>query len=176
MPVFVRNLYWIHNFNSDTCIRPIAVHLEVLKVFPAHPMKVCRGQWRYTSTQPRKWMKLSSQLPAPAAVPSGKIFRCTLTRRLGGPRSRSGWVWKGENILPSLEFEPLTLHPVTTCYTNYPFVSPCPFLSCWNLVFKRESSNNNFSSTLSSTSRSPNWSIYSNISDIFFKINICVVT
>jgi hypothetical protein len=55
-------------------------------------------------------------------------------------------------------------------------VSPCPFLSCWNLVFKRESSNNNFSSTLSSTSRSPNWSIYSNISDIFFKINICVVT
>jgi hypothetical protein len=68
-------------------------------------------------------------------------------------------------------FEPLTVHLVTTCWTNYPVVSSYPFLREWNLVFTRESSNKNFSNTLLSTSRSSNCSLYSKTFDRGFKIN-----
>ena len=77
------------------------------------------------------------QLPVPAAIPRGKSFRYTLNWRLDGPHRRSGWVWRRENLLSPPGFEPRTVHPVTTCYTNYRLVSPCPVLRWWDFVFTR---------------------------------------
>jgi hypothetical protein len=46
-------------------------------------------------------------------LPPGKT-RCPLYRRLGGPQSRSGQVWK---ISSPLGFDPRTVHPVASRYT-----------------------------------------------------------
>jgi hypothetical protein len=52
---------------------------------------------------------------APAALPPGKT-RYPLCRRLGGPQERSGRVRK---IAPPPEFDPRTVQPVTSRYTEY---------------------------------------------------------
>jgi hypothetical protein len=51
---------------------------------------------------------------APAALPPGQT-RYQLYRRLGGPEGRSGRVQK---ISPQLEFDPRTVHPVDSRYTD----------------------------------------------------------
>jgi hypothetical protein len=52
---------------------------------------------------------------APAALPPGKT-RYSLYRRLGGPQSRSGQMWK---ISPPPGFDPRTVQPVANRYTDY---------------------------------------------------------
>ena len=48
-------------------------------------------------------------------LPRGKT-RYPLYRRLGGPQGRSGWVQK---ISPPLGFNPRTIQPVASRYTDY---------------------------------------------------------
>jgi len=55
------------------------------------------------------------QRHAPAALPPG-MTRYSLYRWLGGPHCRSGQLRK---ISPPPEFDPRTIQPVPTCYTNY---------------------------------------------------------
>jgi hypothetical protein len=50
-----------------------------------------------------------------AALPLGQT-RYRLYRRLCGPQGQSGWVWK---ISPPLGFDPQTVHPIASHYTNY---------------------------------------------------------
>jgi hypothetical protein len=54
------------------------------------------------------------QRHAPATLPSGKTMY-PLYRRLGGPQVRSGQVQK---ISPSTGFDPPTIQPVASHYTN----------------------------------------------------------
>ena len=56
----------------------------------------------------------STPCHALAALPLGKT-RYPLYRRLGGPQGRSGRVRK---ILPSLGFDPWTIQPVASRYTD----------------------------------------------------------
>jgi hypothetical protein len=58
---------------------------------------------------------MGSQRHAPAALPPG-MTRYPLYRRLGGPQSRTGLVRKTS---PPPEFDPQTIQPVASCYTNY---------------------------------------------------------
>ena len=61
-------------------------------------------------------MDVGVQRQAPAALPPGKETRYPLYRRLGGPQARSGRVQK---ISPPLRFDPRTIQPVASRYTNY---------------------------------------------------------
>ena len=79
-------------------------------------MKTQKGLKRYRST-----LSLSSELdgggwstPRYGRFTSG-ITRYPLYRRLGGPQGRSGWVRK---ISPEPGFDPRTVHPVASCYTD----------------------------------------------------------
>ena len=64
-------------------------------------------------------MVVGGQRHAPAAFTPEKDTRYPLYRRLGGHRSRSGWVRK---ISHPPGFDPRTFQPVASRYTNY--VSP----------------------------------------------------
>jgi hypothetical protein len=59
-------------------------------------------------------MGVSGQHHALAALPPGKI-QYLLYRRLDRPQGQSGWVRK---ILAPLGFDPRTVQPVTSCYTD----------------------------------------------------------
>jgi hypothetical protein len=61
-------------------------------------------------------MGVGGQRHDPAALPPGKIPDNLLYRRLGGPYGRSGWVQK---ISPSPGFDPRTVQPVASRYTDY---------------------------------------------------------
>ena len=60
-------------------------------------------------------MGVEGQHHAPAALPPGKT-RYPLYRRLGGPQGRSGRVRK---ISPPPGFDPLTVQPVASRYTDW---------------------------------------------------------
>ena len=60
-------------------------------------------------------MGMGGQHHAPAALPPGKT-RYPLYRRLGGPKGRSGRVRK---ISPPLWFDPRTVQPVASRYTDW---------------------------------------------------------
>ena len=60
---------------------------------------------------------MGGQHHTPAALPPGKT-RYPLYRRLGGPQGRSGRVRK---ISPPPEFDPRTVQPVASRYTNWTF-------------------------------------------------------
>ena len=60
-------------------------------------------------------MGVGGQRHSPAALPPGKI-RYALYRRLGGPHSRSGRVWK---ISPTPGFDPRIVQPVASRYTDW---------------------------------------------------------
>jgi hypothetical protein len=60
-------------------------------------------------------MGVGGQRHTPAALPPGKT-RYPLYRRLGGPKSRSGRVRK---ISPPPGFDPQTVQPVASPYTDY---------------------------------------------------------
>ena len=77
-----------------------------------------RGKQRYSS-----YLSLTSALvgggwltPRPGRFTHGKETRYPLYRRLGGPQCRSGRVWK---ISPPLGFDPRTVQPVASSYTEY---------------------------------------------------------
>ena len=57
---------------------------------------------------------VGGQRHAPAALPPG-MTRYPLYRRLGGPQGRSGLMWK---ISPPPGFDPRTVKPVASCYTD----------------------------------------------------------
>jgi hypothetical protein len=60
-------------------------------------------------------MGVGGQSHAPAALPPGNT-RYPLYRRLGEPQGRSGQVWK---ISPPPGFDPRTVQPVTSRYTDW---------------------------------------------------------
>ena len=60
-------------------------------------------------------MGVGGQHHAPATLPPGKT-RYSLHRRLGGPQGRSGPVRK---ISPPPEFDPRTVQPVASRYTDW---------------------------------------------------------
>ena len=60
-------------------------------------------------------MGIGGQHHTPAALPPGKT-RYPLYRRLGGPQGRSGRMRK---ISPSPRFDPLTVQPVASRYTDW---------------------------------------------------------
>jgi hypothetical protein len=59
-------------------------------------------------------MGVGGQCHTTATLPPEKT-QYPLYRRLGGPQGRSGWVQK---ILPQLGFDPQTMQPVASCYTD----------------------------------------------------------
>ena len=61
------------------------------------------------------WMGLVGQHQSPADLPSGKT-RYPLYRRVGGPQGRSG---RGRKISPAPGFDPRTVKPVASCYTDW---------------------------------------------------------
>ena len=60
-------------------------------------------------------MGVGGQRHAPAALPPGKT-RYPWYTRLDGPQGRSGWLRK---ISPPPEFDPRTVQPVASRYTDY---------------------------------------------------------
>jgi len=72
-------------------------------------------------------MRVGGQRHAPAALPSGKT-RYPLYRSLGGPQGRYGQVRK---ISPQTRFDPRTVQPVASRYTDY--VIPAHQLVCTSL-------------------------------------------
>jgi hypothetical protein len=60
-------------------------------------------------------MRVGGQRHAPAALPPG-MTRYPLYRRLGGHQGRSGRVLK---ISPLPGFDPRTVQPVASCYTDW---------------------------------------------------------
>jgi len=59
-------------------------------------------------------MGVGSQHLVPDALPLGKT-RYPMYRRLGGPQGWSGWMQK---ILPPLGFNPWTIQPLVSHYTE----------------------------------------------------------
>ena len=87
------------------------------KVHPRTGHEGPKGEQRYSST-----LSLTSaldggcqSLPHPGHFFPGKETLYPLYRRLGGPQGQSGWVQK---ISPPLVFDPLTVQPVASRYTN----------------------------------------------------------
>jgi hypothetical protein len=73
---------------------------------------------------------VGGQHHAPAVLPPGKT-RYPLYRRLGGPQGRSGRVRK---ISPSPGFDPRTVQPVTSRYTDWATRPTVNQVVCWNCV------------------------------------------
>jgi hypothetical protein len=69
-------------------------------------------------------MRVGGQRHAPAALPPGKTWY-QLYRRLGGPQSRSGQVRK---ISPTPGFDPRTVQPGASSYTDWAIPAPTSFL------------------------------------------------
>ena len=85
-------------------------------------------------------------VPRPDRINPGKETGYTLYRRMGGPRRRSGWV---RNISSPPWFEPRTVHPVASCYTDWAIPAAqqhdegCTFItplrSCRDILIRWES-------------------------------------
>ena len=65
-------------------------------------------------------MEVGGQHHAPAALPWGKTWY-PLYRRLGGPQS---WCGQVQKISSSLGFDPRTVQPVASRYTDYTISAP----------------------------------------------------
>jgi hypothetical protein len=76
-------------------------------------------------------MGVGGQHHAPAAFTPGKT-RYPLYRRMGGPRSRSGYVRK---ISPPPGFDPRTFQPVASRYTDWAIAAPIKML-CIKIILK----------------------------------------
>jgi len=73
---------------------------------------------------------VGGQHHALAALPPGKTWY-PLHRRLGGPQGQFGWVQK---ISPPPEFDPQTIEPVASRYTDSAL--PAYFLNCVRCKFQ----------------------------------------
>jgi len=87
------------------------------KVHPKTGNEGPEVEQRYSST-----LSLTSELdggrwstPRPGRFSPGKETWYPLYRRLGEPQGQSGWVWK---ISPPSRFDPRTVQPVASRYTN----------------------------------------------------------
>jgi hypothetical protein len=80
---------------------------------------------------------VGGQRHAPAAVPPGKN-RYPLYRRLGGPQSRSRQVRK---ISPPPRFDPQTVQPVASLYTDCAIPALISVLNPVNISLKTRGSN-----------------------------------
>ena len=94
------------------------------KVRPKTGHEGPEGEQGYTSTLALDGA--GCQCYAPAALPPGKT-QYTFYRRLGGSQSRSGQVRK---ISPPPGFDPRTVQPVASRYTDYAI----PALNCFSLL------------------------------------------
>jgi hypothetical protein len=65
--------------------------------------------------EPQHWMGVGGQRHPPAALPPGNT-QYPLYRRLGGTQGWSGWVRK---ISPPQGFDPRTIQPVVSRYTDW---------------------------------------------------------
>jgi hypothetical protein len=72
-------------------------------------------------------MGVGGQSHAPVTLPPGKTLY-PLYRRLGGPQDWYGWVWK---ITPSPGFDPQTVQPVASRYTDLCWFIPYLWNSCF---------------------------------------------
>jgi hypothetical protein len=81
-----------------------------------------------THSQPRRQKGVGGQHHAPAALPPGKI-RYPLYRRQGVPLGSSGRVRK---ISPPPEFDPRTVQPVVSRYTDWATGPTFVVVSLWN--------------------------------------------
>jgi hypothetical protein len=97
---------------------PDNAHQEKGKVLPRTGHEGPEGEWRYSST-----LSLTSALdeggwstPRPSCFTPRKKTRYPLYRRLGGPQGRSGRLRK---ISPPPGFDPRTVQPAASRYTNY---------------------------------------------------------
>ena len=70
-------------------------------------------------------MGVGGQHQAPAALPPGKT-PYPLYRRLGGPQGRSGRVRK---ISPSQGFDPRTVQPVASRYTDWAILADIKYVA-----------------------------------------------
>jgi hypothetical protein len=71
-------------------------------------------------------MRVGGKLHAPAALPPGKETRYPLYRRLGGPQGRCVRVRK---ISPTPGFDPRTVQPVASRYTDWAIAAMFPILN-----------------------------------------------
>ena len=78
-------------------------------------------------------MGVDGQQHTPTALPSEKTWY-PLYRRPGGPQGQSGWVQK---ISHPRRFNPPTIQPVASCYTDYTI----PVLSYIVHLMKKQSWN-----------------------------------
>jgi hypothetical protein len=78
------------------------------------------GRGRAILSWPWRKKGVGGQHHAPAALPPGKT-RYPLYRRLGGPQGRSGRVRK---ISPPPGFDPRTVQPVASRYTDWAIPTP----------------------------------------------------
>jgi hypothetical protein len=102
--------------------------------------KCPEGGKRYSSTLswPRHKKGVGGQHHAPAALPPGNT-RYPLYRRLGGPQGRSG---RGRKISPPPGFDPRTVQPVASRYTDWATrpilaVKRYPFSGLWSSLLSQ---------------------------------------
>jgi len=96
--------------------------LASYKVHPRTGHEGPEGEQMYSSTLPSTSAPdgVGGQRHAPAALPPGKS-RYPLYRGLGGPQGRSGRVRK---ILPPPGFDPRTVQPLASRYTDWAIPAP----------------------------------------------------
>jgi hypothetical protein len=96
----------------------MVLKLDLVKV-KFSPQQVTKPQTEveYSSTLSLTSVEdgVSGQLHGPAVLPPGNA-QYPLYRRLGGPQGRSGRLWK---ISPPPGYDPLTVQPVASRYTDY---------------------------------------------------------
>jgi hypothetical protein len=62
----------------------------------------------------------------PGRFTAWKKPRYPLNGRLSGSQSGSGWLWRRKDLLPLLHFEPRTVQPVVSRYTDSAIAAPNP--------------------------------------------------
>ena len=77
------------------------------------------------------------------SLPPGKT-RYPLYRRLGGPQGRSGQVRK---ILPPSGFDPRTVQPIASRYTDWATRPPCLEMPCHNFISVQSASKLHWNTT-----------------------------
>ena len=89
---------------------------DEVKLHPATWHEGPEGEQRYSFTffLTSALDKVGSQRHAPVSLPQRKT-RYPLYKRLGGPQDRSGWLRKTSL---TQGFDPRTVQPVASCYTD----------------------------------------------------------
>ena len=103
---------------QDLKVKAVHSHAkQAVLLYPNSTSVLVRGGW---------------PTPRPGRFTAGKESRYPLHRRLGGPRGRSGCVWK---ISPPPGFESRTMQPVVSLYTDYAIPAALRYLYTENYRF-----------------------------------------